>query len=91
VAAALRAGAPTLGVVSYFLEQHRPRFHLTLQEAAQRFAVSQQLLGWGIRRGKLRSKRIAHRSWVTPTAVSIFLEREQGHPHAPWNTVLLHA
>ena len=72
---------------SYFLERHRPRFHLTLQEAAQRFGVTAQVLLWGIRRGKLRSKRTAHRSWVTPTAVSTFLEREQGHPHLPWNTV----
>lgn len=74
--------------VGYILEQHRPRFHLTLNEAAQRFGIPTQLLHWGIRLGKLRSKRTAHRSWVTPTAVSMFLEREQGHPHAPWNTAL---
>jgi hypothetical protein len=73
--------------VGYILEQHRPRFHLTIQEAARRFGVSAQALAWGIRRGKLRSKRTAHRSWVTATAVMIFLQREEGHPHAPWNTL----
>ena len=69
-----------------FINQFRPRFHLTVQEASARFGVSAQLLAWGIRRGKLRSKRIMHRSWVTPSAVTMFLERERGHAHAPWNT-----
>ena len=69
-----------------FINQHRPRFHLTVQEAAERFGVSPQLLAWGIRRGKLRFKRVMHRSWVTPSAVVMFMERERGHPHAPWNT-----
>ena len=69
-----------------FINQHRPRFHLTLQEASTRFGVSPQLLAWGIRRGKLPSKRIMHHSWVTATAVAAFLERERAHRHAPWNT-----
>jgi hypothetical protein len=45
------------------------------------------MLSWGIRLGKLRSKRIMHHSWVTPVAVAAFIERENGHQHAPWNTV----
>ncbi|HEU5316322.1 MAG TPA: hypothetical protein VFX49_09450 [Chloroflexota bacterium] len=74
--------------MGFFANQHRPRFHLTLQEASARFGVSPNFLLWGIRLGKLRSKRAVHRSWVTPTAVSMFIERERDHPHAPWNTVL---
>ena len=73
--------------MGYFINQFRPRFHLTVKEAATRFGVTPQMLKWGIRRGKLRSKRIMHHSWVTPVAVAAFIEREKGHQHAPWNTV----
>ncbi len=74
-----------MGALSY---RSRPRFHLTIQEAAARFQVDASELAAGIRVGKLRSKREMHRSWVTPTAVALYLERERKYlKHAPWNTV----
>jgi hypothetical protein len=69
-----------------FTYRFRPRFHLTLHEAASRFGVSAQMLSWGIRRGRLRFKRVMHCTWVTPTAVSTFVESYQAHRHLPWNT-----
>ena len=69
-----------------YVNRFRPRLHLTLQEAAARFNVSQQMLLAGVRRGKLHARRAAHHCWVTPTAVSAFLTQEQGRSHAPWNT-----
>lgn len=65
-----------------FTNQFRPRFHLTLQEAATRFGVTPQTLAGAVRAGTLRSKRAMHRSWVTPTAVAAFLDRG----HAQWTT-----
>lgn len=72
--------------MGYFMNQYRPRLHLTLQEAASRFNVSPQQLSQGIRIGKLRSKRVMHRSWVTAGAVAAYVETLRGHIHAPWNT-----
>jgi hypothetical protein len=73
--------------MGFLLNQHRPRFHLTLQEAATRFAVSPQLLTAGIRHCRLPFKRAMHRSWVTPRAVASYIEMHGAHAHTPWNSV----
>jgi hypothetical protein len=74
-----------MGALSY---RNRPRFHLTIQEAAARFNVDAAVIAAGIRVGKLRSRRAMHRSWVTPSAVALYLDRERRYVrHAPWNTV----
>ena len=67
-----------------FVNQHRPRMHLTVEEAAQRYGVSPQTLALAVRRHQLRARRLAHRTWVTPTAVSQFLEDERRR--AQWST-----
>jgi hypothetical protein len=71
-----------------YLNRFRPRFCLTVEEAAVRFGVPQQLLSQAIRHGSLRSKREAHVSWVSVTAVKAFLELEQRRVRVslPWNT-----
>ncbi len=72
--------------MGFFINQFRPRFHLTVKEAANRFGVRPDVIARGIRLGKLRSKRIMHHSWVTPLAVAAYLDRESRYQHAPWNT-----
>ncbi|HEU5316323.1 MAG TPA: hypothetical protein VFX49_09455 [Chloroflexota bacterium] len=68
-----------------YSNQHRPKLHLTLEEAARRFGVPPQTLAQAIRRHQLYAKRAAHRSWVTPTAVQAFLDRQQAAQHGPWS------
>jgi transposase-like protein len=60
-----------------YVNQFRPRMHLTVEEAARRFGVAPHTLAVAIRRHQLHAKRIAHRSWVTPTAVALFLEGQR--------------
>lgn len=60
-----------------YANQFRPKLHLTIEEAAHRFGVSPHTLMAAIRRQQLPGKRIAHRSWVTPSAVAAFLEKQQ--------------
>ena len=60
-----------------FANQHRPRLHLTVEEAARRFGVTPQTLLLGVRRHQLRARHLAHRTWVTSTAVAQFLEAER--------------
>jgi hypothetical protein len=60
-----------------FINQHRPKLHLTVEEAARRFGVPPQTLAAAIRRHQLYAKRAAHRSWVMPSAVQAFLDRQR--------------
>ena len=60
-----------------YINQFRPRLHLTLEEAAKRFGVTPQHLATAIRHHQLRGRRLAHRTWVTCTAVSSYLEQER--------------
>ena len=71
-----------------YINQYRPKMHLTVEEAAQRFGVSPQTLALAIRRHQLYARRAAHRSWVTPTAVALYLEKLKAHERAGWNTDL---
>ena len=72
--------------MGFFINQFRPRFHITVREAATRFGVAPQELSRGIRLGRLRYRRVMHQSWVTPVAVAAYLDRESRQQHAPWNT-----
>ena len=62
-----------------YINQFRPKMHLTVEEAARRFGVAPQTLAMAIRRHQIPAKRMAHRSWVTPTAVSSYLDRQRAH------------
>ncbi|HXI15081.1 MAG TPA: hypothetical protein VNM48_01830 [Chloroflexota bacterium] len=66
-----------------FTNQFWPRFHLTLEEAAARFGITQQELQAAIRTGRLRSQRAMHLSWVSPAAVTAFLARDHVHATRP--------
>ena len=70
-----------------YVNQFRPKLHLTVEEAARRFGVSTQTLTLAIRRHQLPGKRAAHRSWVTATAVAAFLEAQRAYERAEWNTM----
>jgi hypothetical protein len=65
-----------------YINQHRPKLHLTVEEAARRFGVSPQTLALAIRRHQLYAKRAAHHYWVAPTAVSLYLEKQRATLHA---------
>ena len=58
--------------------------HLTLEEAARRFGVTPQRLATAVRQHQLPSRRLAHRTWVMPSAVQHFLELERRR--AAWST-----
>ena len=67
-----------------FINQHRPRMHLTIEEAAQRFGVTPQRLAMAVRTHQLQARRLAHRTWVMPSNVAHFLELERRR--AQWST-----
>ena len=60
-----------------YINQFRPRLHLTVDEAARRFGVSAQTLTVAIRRRELHAARVAHRFWVTATAVERYLGKRR--------------
>ncbi len=60
-----------------YVNQFRPKLHLTVEEAARRFGVPAHTLTTALRRHQLLGKRAAHRSWVTPGAVAAYLEKQQ--------------
>ena len=67
-----------------FTNQHRPRMHLTIEEAARRFGVTPQRLAVAVRTRQLPAKRLAHRTWVMPSSVAHYLELERRR--AEWHT-----
>ena len=67
-----------------YINQFRPRMHLTIEEAAQRFGVTPQRLAIAVRTHQLPARRLAHRTWVMPTAVAHYLEVERRR--AEWST-----
>jgi hypothetical protein len=60
-----------------YINQFRPRMHLTIEEAARRFGITPQRLAIAVRQHQLAAKRLAHRTWVMPNAVAQFLELER--------------
>jgi transposase len=63
-----------MGALSY---RNRPKFHLSLDEAAARFGVSRQLLQNAVRLHQLPSRREGRQTWVTASNVAAFVERER--------------
>ena len=67
-----------------FINQYRPRMHLTIEEAARRFGVTPQRLAIAVRTRQLPAKRLAHRTWVMASAVAHYLELERRR--SEWHT-----
>ncbi|CAA9288417.1 MAG: hypothetical protein AVDCRST_MAG77-4486 [uncultured Chloroflexi bacterium] len=63
-----------MGALSY---RNRPKLHISVEEAAERFGVSRQVLLNAVRLHQLPSRREGRQSWVTASNVAAYLERER--------------
>ena len=52
----------------------RPRFRITLREAAQRHGLTVQQLSQAVRRRQLRVLRAGHQVWVSEADLATYLE-----------------
>lgn len=59
-----------------YLSQNRPRYHITLEEAADRFDVLPCYLATAVRAGRLPFQRTARCIWVTAGNVEALLQRD---------------